>query len=459
MARTILSLMSIVAVASAVVMGTNAFFNDTEMSTGNTFAAGAIDLKIDNESYYNGAFNPGTSWALSDLNDGQGPGPDGQYFFFNFLDLKPGDEGEDTISLHVDTNPAWACMEVSVRDFDDNGCNEPEMKDGDLTCGDGEGELQQYVNFVWWADDGDNVLEVGENVFFGPQTLAGLNLSVPLSDSSGEGLLSDEPLSPDETYYIGKAWCFGDLELAPLAQDGDGKTGNNGPLDRGTGIICDGSQLDNRTQTDSVTGDIKFTALQARHTGDFMCNEDPRPVCEYVETFADEVVSFDQGLRKNGTPVSSAPADNRSNPAFALGAPQSLGTPYDNPVIPNSFFSLGFPLQGKAAEIVLSFNDNVVVNGPGPDLKLWEVTGGTNYPDEQVDVYVGDAPAGPWTLVGAAVTRDAEIDLGGVSEARYVRIVDASNLALFEDTADGYDLDAVQALNCVVPDEVLVNVN
>lgn len=440
MTRTLFSLGVIVFVAGLVASGTVAFFSDNETSNGNTFSAGEIDLQIDNESYYNGEFNQGTSWELADLDDGQGPGPDGQYFFFNFLDLKPDDEGEDTISLHVDSNPAWACMEVSVRDFNDNGCNEPESGDGDLTCGDDEGELQEEVNFVWWADDGDNVLEDDENVFYGPQTLAGLELNIPLSDSTGDGLFGPGPLSPEQTYYIGKAWCFGDLTLDPVpAGEGVDPTVESG-------IICDGSQLDNTTQTDSVVGDIRFTALQSRYTEDFMCFEDTRPTCELIETFADEVVSSDQGLRKNGTPVTA----DRSDPTLALGAPQSLGTPYDNPVVPNSFFSLGFPADETDAEIVLSFNDNLVVNGPGPDLKLWEVTGGTSYPDELVDVYVGDAPAGPWTLVGAAVTRDAELDLGGVSEARYVRIVDASNVALFEDTADGYDLDAVQALNCVL---------
>ena len=445
----IFSLMSIVAVASTVAMGTNAFFSDEELATGNTFAAGAIDLRIDNESYYNGAFNDGTSWSLGNLNDGQGPGPNGAYFFFNFLDLKPDDEGEDTISLHIDTNPAWACMEIAVRDFDDNGCNEPESTDGDTTCGDDEGELQEHINFVWWADDGDNVLETDENVFYGPQTLAGLNLTIPLADSTGEGLFGEGPLSPDQTYYIGKAWCFGDVELDPVTQDGLGNEGNNGPLDRGTGINCDGSGLDNYTQTDSVVGDITFTAYQSRHMTDFTCFEDPRPVCELVETYADEVVSSNQGTRKNGTPVTA----DRSDPNYALGAPQSAGTEYDNPVIPNSFFSLGFPTGTSTAEIVLSFSDNVVVNGPGKDLKLWEVTGGSDYPDELVDVYVGDAPPGPWTLVGDNVTRDAELDLGGVSEARYVRIVDASNIDEFEPTADGYDLDAVQALNCVIPDD------
>jgi hypothetical protein len=188
--------------------------------------------------------------------------------------------------------------------------------------------------------------------------------------------------------------------------------------------------------------------MQARHDSEYRCPEPEQPpvACQITQSYADDVVASDQGLRKN---LSNVTAD-RSNPAFALGAPQSLGTPYDNPVAPNSFFALGFPTATRTASVVLSFNDNYVVNGPGNDLKLWEVTGGTSYPDERVDVYVGDLSVGPWTLVGDNVTRDAEIDLGAVTQARFVRIVDASNLGLFEDTADGYDLDAVQALNCIV---------
>ena len=50
----LLSLIVIGAVGGAAAYGgTGAFFNDTETSTGNTFAAGAIDLKVDNTSYYN----------------------------------------------------------------------------------------------------------------------------------------------------------------------------------------------------------------------------------------------------------------------------------------------------------------------------------------------------------------------------------------------------------------------
>src|SRR3990167_7626988 len=102
MKKIITSLSVIVAVSAIAIGATNAFLSDTELSTGNVFAAGAIDLKIDNESYYNGKVSTSTSWQLSDLSQG--------LLFFDFRDLKPDDEGEDTISLHVDNNDAYLCM-------------------------------------------------------------------------------------------------------------------------------------------------------------------------------------------------------------------------------------------------------------------------------------------------------------------------------------------------------------
>ena len=102
MNKKILVSLSVIGVVAAIVVGgTIAYFSDTETSTGNTFTAGAIDLTIDNESYYNGVRSEGTSWQLADLID---------QLFFNFSDLKPGDWGEDTVSIHVDNNDAWACV-------------------------------------------------------------------------------------------------------------------------------------------------------------------------------------------------------------------------------------------------------------------------------------------------------------------------------------------------------------
>ena len=256
MKKTIISLTIISVVTVLAIGGTIAYFNDTETSTGNTFTAGAIDLKIDNTSYYNGEINEGLTWEQKDLDEGD--------LFFDFHDLKPGDWGEDTISLIVDNNDAWACMDFNLYNADDNGLIEPEQKAGDITDGYGRGELQDYINFVWWADDGDNVLEEDELSSVVNMSLAEMNvLSLSLSDSD-EGFLAEGPLQGLTKYYIGKAWCFGDLTLIPQAQ------GDNKPMMH-PGIICDGSTVDNIPQSDSVQGTLSFRAVQSRNNEQFVC--------------------------------------------------------------------------------------------------------------------------------------------------------------------------------------------
>src|SRR5690242_12142155 len=54
MKRIIMSLGAIVFVGAMAWGATGAFFSDTETSSGNTFTAGAIDLKVDSTSHYNG---------------------------------------------------------------------------------------------------------------------------------------------------------------------------------------------------------------------------------------------------------------------------------------------------------------------------------------------------------------------------------------------------------------------
>jgi len=316
MKKIIFSLITIVAASAAVAAGTGAFFSDRELSSGNTFAAGVIDLTVDNESYYNGnrcanegteeeqdwrwvgeaAYpEPGTpcttSWLLDDLSNG--------FLFFDFADLKPDDEGEDTISLHVGTNPAWACMDVSLTSNDDNSSNEPELQvdDPDIPGNSWDGELAQNLHFIWWADDGDNVLEVGENVLSeGVETLADLAyndgpFSVTLADSldnawSGE---ANDPLSASAIHYIGKAWCFGTLAAEPAAA-GSGLH----PQERGeTGWTCDGTTLGNETQTDGVTLDVAFRAIQSRGLPDYTCDEGEDRMAKL--TVIKEVVNDDNG--------------------------------------------------------------------------------------------------------------------------------------------------------------------
>jgi predicted ribosomally synthesized peptide with SipW-like signal peptide len=56
MRKIIISLSVVAAVAAAVVVGTTAFFSDTETSTGNTFTAGTIDISVDNMNPWSKTF-------------------------------------------------------------------------------------------------------------------------------------------------------------------------------------------------------------------------------------------------------------------------------------------------------------------------------------------------------------------------------------------------------------------
>lgn len=269
--KIILSLAIIGVVAAIAIGGTVAYFSDTETSTGNTFTAGSIDLKIDNHSFYNGEPSPDTSWGLDDLTN---------HLFFNFTDLKPGDWGEDTVSIHVNDNNAWACVTFKNLVDHENGCTEPESE-VDGTCGEDQpGELSSELNFFFWADvcngeinqnypnafPGDNIYqpECDTPLMEGP---APANNLVPgpttytLADSEG-GVFPEELLDNDgaliggNNYYIGKVWCFGNL-------------GVNFENDE---FICDGSSVTNISQSDSLTGDIEFYAVQSRNNSQFTCS-------------------------------------------------------------------------------------------------------------------------------------------------------------------------------------------
>ncbi|MDD5032095.1 MAG: SipW-dependent-type signal peptide-containing protein, partial [Patescibacteria group bacterium] len=281
MKKIILSLGIILGVAAVVaITGTYAFLSDTETAAGNTFTAGSIDLKVDNESYYNGAVSEETTFGPSDLDDGK--------LLINFTDLKPDDEGEDTISLHVNNNDAWLCLDMSLMTDDDISSNEPELKTGDAVediNDTWDGELGDLVRMIWWVDDGDNVLEEGEallndgvktvNEFFGPEKA----FSADLADATTNVWTGvPGPALGSQDYYLAKAWCFGAMAEARIAQDGYGKLPGsvNGPLVRGAGIICDGKTLGNESQTDGVTMNIAFRAMQARHNAGYTCGEEQR---------------------------------------------------------------------------------------------------------------------------------------------------------------------------------------
>jgi predicted ribosomally synthesized peptide with SipW-like signal peptide len=102
--KIIISLSVIAAVAAVVIGGTISYFSDTETSTGNTFTAGSIDLKVDSTQHYNNAVCVNNAWALEPNKTADTPqypvigsACDGTWVaadlgaqkFFNFADIKP----------------------------------------------------------------------------------------------------------------------------------------------------------------------------------------------------------------------------------------------------------------------------------------------------------------------------------------------------------------------------------
>jgi predicted ribosomally synthesized peptide with SipW-like signal peptide len=287
MKKILLSLSMVAVVAVLGIGATGAFFSDSETSTGNTFTAGAIDLTVDSEQHYNGHecivnTDTGTSQSMPYV---WGPGVssypvtgtacDGTWLatnlgaqkFFNFLDVKPGDEGENTISLHVDSNDAYACVDVNLTKNDDVSTVDPETDAGDLpeAVSMFDGELAQNVTFFAWSDwgatpgFGDDESTEGDNIWQANEPKLFSNTSGPASDVLGgkSYTLADSttgPLVGNSTSYIGLAWCAGTINASVPGV-----------------ITCDGSTMGNMTQTDSMEASVAFRVEQARNNSNFKC--------------------------------------------------------------------------------------------------------------------------------------------------------------------------------------------
>ncbi|ELZ51802.1 von Willebrand factor type A [Halorubrum coriense DSM 10284] len=207
--RKLLAGLGAVGVASAGAgLGTTAYFNDTETFEGNALTAGELDLLVDWQQTYD--FGEGHTFVNAHPDhDGDGEqsisdGNGGQIKYSDFLDpddptstgenlpilncenippisdadfrtdpvtgepmdtlvqlsdVKPGDEGEITFSLHLCDNPGYVWMQADNVSESEGVDTDPELA---VDTPDG-GDLAQFINAKLWYDaDCDNVRDEAE---------------------------------------------------------------------------------------------------------------------------------------------------------------------------------------------------------------------------------------------------------------------------------------------------------
>src|SRR5262249_51616106 len=156
-------------------------------------------------------------------------------------------------------------------------------------------------------------------------------------------------------------------------------------------------------------------------------------------SWADRVVSF--------TPGNPAPRRSK-DPEAALGKPDFRGR--DDEEDQRHYISLG-----HGGELILEFTDNLLIDGPGPDLAVFEVVDAV----EPVDVAIS-VDGKTWVNVGRVKGATSTLDIGAFvnpeDRFRFVRLTDAK-AGLSNDSAwPGADIDAVGAINTIpvraVPD-------
>ncbi|MFC7046616.1 SipW-dependent-type signal peptide-containing protein [Halobacteriaceae archaeon GCM10025711] len=284
--RKVLAAMGAIGAGSALGgAGTMALFNDEEVFEGNQLTAGELDLKIDWQQTYYGpdGWVPVNAYPDHDKDGWQSTSGDNEYSMGNPLtltcrdlgsgaelpedvfdgpmgeqdhlveltDVKPGDEGEITFSLHLCDNPGFLWMTLENILEDGGVTTEPEALEGEDL-----GELAEnlYVE-VWYDHDCDNKHDDGESVILGMgdgvhaddvtlaqvrEELATMGGLIPLSNGALNGWNIPAGAESRECFEGGEQYCIGVRWWVPR-------------------------EVGNVIQGDTLSFDVGFYAEQCRH--------------------------------------------------------------------------------------------------------------------------------------------------------------------------------------------------
>ncbi|WP_049984491.1 vWA domain-containing protein [Halorubrum sp. BV1] len=241
--RTLLAGLGAVGVASAGAgLGTTAYFNDTETFEDNTLTAGQLDLLVDWQQTYD--FGEGHRFVSAHPDhDGDGEQSveiDGEVFTYSdfpdvddedsnganipvldcetipplsaadfgtdpvtgeemetlvqFSDVKPGDSGEITFSLHLCDNPGYIWMQAGNVTEDGGAFTEPES----LVDADNAADLADAIETtLWYDEDCDNVYDGADPV----DIMLTLDFSGSMLYDQYGGLVTADPIQVNGTTY------------------------------------------------------------------------------------------------------------------------------------------------------------------------------------------------------------------------------------------------------------------
>jgi predicted ribosomally synthesized peptide with SipW-like signal peptide len=243
--RKVLAGLGAVGLASAGAgLGTSAYFSDRESFENNMLRAGELDLLLDWQQTYDGPAS-GPMYAPAgrpyinaypdsdgdgiqddvpqsfviwskrngyDLNTPQGKadavaafkdayfadigaGGDWEAPLISLDDVKPGDSGEVTMSLHFFDNPAYIQLIGNKTGESENGLTEPEAEVEDTPDA---GELGDAVDVLVWNDDGDNIYEPRNGQDVDVVVLFDTSCSMEWADSSAGCRASENTPAPDK---------------------------------------------------------------------------------------------------------------------------------------------------------------------------------------------------------------------------------------------------------------------
>jgi spore coat-associated protein N len=176
--KILVSIMIIALVCFLIGAGVYAAFSDTETSAGNQFAAGTLDLEVDDE-------NPWTSVKINVVTP----------------PMKPGDSDAVTCKLENVGTMAGSSLTVDLANLADNPGTTPEPEPTPDT-----GELSANMDILLWEDDGAGGGTAGDAIQNGTEvTLYSGKLNAeagPYTVGSGLGV--------GATTYVGISYSIAD---------------------------------------------------------------------------------------------------------------------------------------------------------------------------------------------------------------------------------------------------------